>query len=69
MIGVLCLSNFQRAIGYLVAEKLEDPNLALGVKEISIVEDVNKALIILVTGLDTRLGLLGVIVNLPNTIG
>ncbi len=69
VIGVLCLADFQRAIGNLIAEEFEGLNLALGVEEICIVEDVNQALVVFIAGLDTSLSLLGIVVNLPYTIG
>ena len=56
-------------IGNLIAEEFEGLNLALGVEEICIVEDVNQALVVFIAGLDTSLSLLGIVVNLPYTIG
>lgn len=69
MIGVLCFADFQRTVGNFIAEEFEGLDFAFSVEEIGIIEDVNKALIVFIAGLDASLGLLCIVVNLPYTIG
>ena len=68
MVGVNGFANLQSPIREFVTEKLESLNLAFGVEKVCIIENIDKTLIILVTGLDTCFGLLCIVIYLTNTI-
>ena len=65
MIRIKGFANFQRTVRNLIAEDLKCINLTFRVKEISIVKNIDKPLIVFIACLNTRLCLIVVVVRTP----
>ena len=68
MIGVKCFANFQASVRDFITKKLKCLYLSLSIKKICVIENIDEALVIFISGLYSSFGLLGKIIYFTNAI-